>query len=81
MIHGFAPSLWCKATDVEILKKANVFIIQKMRTICLLNAEFNANNQWIGKMMMQMAEDQMLLAIEQYGSRKNHNSTTAALNK
>lgn len=41
-----------------------------MRTICLLNAEFNSNNQWIGKMMMNMTKEQMLIVIEQYGSRK-----------
>lgn len=52
-----------------------------MRTICLLNAEFNANNQWVGRMMMKMAKEQLLLAVEQYDSRQNHSSITAALNK
>ena len=52
-----------------------------MRTICLLNTEFNANNQWIGRMMMSMAEEQFLLTAEQYGSQKNHCSAIEALNK
>ena len=64
-----------------ILKKANVFVMQKMRTICLLNSEFNINNQWVGRRLMQKAEEASILAMEQYGSRKHHDAATAALNK
>ena len=81
MIHCFSPKKWEKATDLMILKKANVFILQKMRTICLLNAEFNINNQWVGRLCMQKAESDLLLASEQYGSRKHKDASTAALNK
>ena len=39
LLYGFPPKAWEKATDLMILKKANVFVMQKMRTICLLNSE------------------------------------------
>ena len=79
--HGFVPDAWIPMTDVEILKKAGVYDIEKMRTILLMNAEFNTNNKKLGQDMMQNAEANAALPREQYGSRKHHRSITAALNK
>jgi len=81
MRYGFAPELWQRLVDVEILKKAGVYDIEKMRTITLMNSAFNANNKLIGKRMMEAAEKAGALAPEQYGSRKQMNSIAAALNK
>ena len=46
--YGFAPTNWLQITDVEILKKLGVYDIKKMRTIQLMNAEFNMNNKKLG---------------------------------
>ena len=46
-----------------------------------MNAEFNMNNKWIGKELMYWAEQNQLIALEQFGSRKVHECITAALNK
>jgi hypothetical protein len=43
--HGFTPAAWIPMTDVAILKKAGVYDVEKMRTILLMNAEFNINNK------------------------------------
>ena len=40
--NGFAPNLWRNITDVEILKKANVYDINLMRTIQLMNSELTS---------------------------------------
>jgi hypothetical protein len=78
---GFAPTLWKNITDVEILKKAEVYDINLMRTIQLMNAELNINNKKLGRDLMTRGEKLKLIAREQYGSRKKHQSITAALNK
>ena len=78
---GFSPKLWQRITDVQILKKAGISRIDKMRTIMLMDGEFNMNNKFLGKVMMERAEDNRGLADEQYGSRKKRSSIVAALNK
>jgi hypothetical protein len=88
--YGFSPRHWQEITDVEILKKAGVYNIDKMRTITLMDAAFNMtlmdaafnmNNKKLGRDLMIHAEDSQNLACEQYGSRKKHQSSTAAANK
>ena len=68
-------------TDVEILKKAGVYDVEKMHTILLMNAKFNMNNKKLGCDMMHHAKKHSALAREQYGSRRNHQCILAALNK
>ena len=79
--HGFSPDAWQVLTDVEILKKAGVFDVEKMRTIQLMHSAFNMNNKKLGRDVMAFAERHHALAPEQFGSRKNHRSVLAALNK
>jgi hypothetical protein len=55
-------------TDMAILKKAGVYDAKKMRTILLMNAEFNMNNKKLGLEMMVNAELHGKIAREQYGS-------------
>ena len=52
-----------------------------MRTITLMDAAFNMNNKQLGRDLLNHAEKHQALAQEQYGSRKNHQSSTAATNK
>ena len=79
--YGFSPKHWQEITDVEILKKAGVYDIDKMRTITLMDAAFNMNNKQLGRDLMAHGEKLGNLAREQYGSRKHHQSCTAATNK
>jgi hypothetical protein len=78
---GFSPQSWQLITDVKILKKAGVYDVEKMRTIQLMHAVFNMNNKKMGRDMMRSAEECKILAREQFGSRKHHQSITTALNK
>jgi hypothetical protein len=80
-VKGFAPMSWKLITDVEILKKTGVYDVEKMRTIQLMHSVFNMNIKKLGQDMMRSAEDCNILAREQFGSRKKHQSITAALNK
>ena len=48
-----------------------------MRTITLMNSEFNINNKKLSHDMMKNAEKHNLLAPEQYGGRKHHRSVIA----
>jgi hypothetical protein len=52
-----------------------------MRTILLMNAEFNINNKKLGREMMVNAELHGEIAREQYQSRRHHQCILAALNK
>ena len=55
--------------------------IHKLRTILLLEPDFNHMNKLLGKISMLNAGANGLLAKEQYGSRKDHNSQDQSLNK
>ena len=79
--HGFAPDVWKGIVDVEILKKAGVYDIEKMRTITLMHSEFNMNNKKLGRDLMYQAEAAGTLAHEQYGSRKHMQLILPVLNK
>ena len=47
----------------------------------LIEADFNLNNKYIGRDMLCKAEKALLLANEQYGSRKRKTAILHALNK
>ena len=79
--HGFSPDSWQVLTNVEILKKAGVFNVEKMRTIQPMHSVFNMNNKKLGRDVMAFAERHHVLTPEQFGSQKNHRSLLAALNK
>ena len=63
---GYSPSRWKNATDVMILKKAGLYDVDKLRTIVLYEADFNHNNKWLGKSMMETACKYNKVATEQY---------------
>jgi hypothetical protein len=68
-------------TDVELLKKTMVYDVTKMRTILLMNAEFNINNKKLACDVMQQVEALNLIPQEQYDSRKHLQAIYTALNK
>ena len=64
-----------------IHKKAGVNLVTKLRTIALLEADFNFNNKILGRTTLKHAEDNELIAKEQYGSRPGKCSIDHAIHK
>ena len=62
-------------------KKGKGSHVNKLRTICLLEDDFNHNNKKLGRDTMTCAETNGALPREQYGSRKNKSAITHAINK
>jgi hypothetical protein len=58
-----------------------VYDVKTMRTILLMNAEFNMNNKKLGQKMMVNAELHREILREQYGSQRHHQCILGALNK
>ena len=55
--------------------------VDKLHTILLYEADYNLMNKHVGRDMMNNAEKALILAKEQYGSRKRKASITHASNK
>ena len=72
---------WNKGISIMLHKKANEDLVTKLRTITLLEVEFNFNNKVLGKATMQHAEDNQLIAKEQFGSRNNKQAIDHAVHK
>ena len=53
-----------------ILKKSGLYNVDKLRTIVLYEADFNHNNKFLGKSMMQYAVPRNLIAKEKYSIPK-----------
>ena len=77
---GFVPNRWRKGTDVMLLKKEGLFLLEKLRTIVLFESDFNHENKRLGREAMSMALDQNLITEEQY-SRPGRSAQDNALNK
>ncbi len=74
-ITGYSPSRWKTATNVMILKKSGLYNLEKLRTLCLFQADFNHNNKFLGKETMSTALDNSKVSIETYsipGKRSIH---------
>jgi hypothetical protein len=78
---GYSPRRWQQGIEVMLLKQANNFYINKLRAILLFEADFNHNNKRIGRCLMQHAEENQWIALEQYGSRKQVSAIDHCLNK
>ncbi len=77
---GYAPTRWKNATQVMILKKAGLYDVERLRTIVLYEADFNHNNKYMGKKLMEHTIDNKLMAKEQY-SLPGKKSIDHALNR
>ena len=67
--------------DFQILKKAGVWDVEKMRIIQLMSASFNMNNKKIGRDAMNNAEKYDMIPDEQAGARKHRMAITSVLEK
>jgi hypothetical protein len=78
---GYSPLRWRVAINDLLLKKSGVTLVEKLRTIVLLQGDFNYLNKYIGRHMMKDGEAYEQPAWEQYGSREGKNAIDQALNK
>ena len=80
-LSGYSPKRWQRGINVMLEKIKGNCIVEKLRTILLYEADFNLMNKHVGRHMMSIAEKALILAKEQYGSRKKKSAITHALNK
>jgi Reverse transcriptase (RNA-dependent DNA polymerase) len=78
---GQTLNRWNKGIDVMIPKKVNSTRVDKLRTIVLMEPDFNFTNKVIGKRVMANAERANSVAPEQFGSRKKKSAIVHAVNK
>jgi hypothetical protein len=78
---GISPKLWRVITDFQIFKRSNVFHVDSMRLIQLMDAEYNMCNKTLEKRVLAHAEKAKAVSPDQYGCRKNHTAINACLNK
>ena len=78
---GYTPKPWKTGVSVMIHKKSHEYLVTKLRTITLLEADFNFNNKVLGKETIAHAEVNNLIAKEQYGSRKQKSAIDHAFHK
>ena len=78
---GYNPVQWQHSVCCMIKKKADVDLVTKLRTIVLTEADFNFNNKKLGRESLMHAEQNNLIAKEQYGSRRGKRAIEHALNK
>ena len=80
-LTGYSPLRWQYGINAIIPKEEGNFRVDRLRTFLLYEADFNFNNKILGRRMMQNAESEDLLALEQYGSRKKKKAIECTLNK
>jgi hypothetical protein len=78
---GYSPLRWQSGADVTIPISVASLRVDKLRTILLLDPEFNQNNKLLGRSLMRQAEKHSQMPAEQCGSHKKHRAVEAALNK
>ena len=64
-----------------IEKKPGDFDVTRLRTILLLEPDFNQGNKKLGSDLMKNAEKFGMLAPEQYGSRKFYTAINQGINQ
>ena len=78
---GYSPKRWRNALDVVLRKERGNLDLKKLRTIGLLEADFNFMCKYLGKWAMSKADEFKQLADEQWGSRKGYQCLGLALSK
>ena len=82
MKSGYSYKLWERGVDCVLPKKKRQLRVDKLRTIVLLEADFNFLNKHIARKLAARAElNKNGLAPEQYGSRKSFRAIDHVLNK
>lgn len=63
---SYTPKRWKEATNLMILKKEGIADIDRLGTIVLFEADYNHNNKFLGRTMMQHCGRHSFLAKDQY---------------
>ena len=77
---GFSYARWKHGVDVQLLKKSKDFRAEKLRTILLLEADFNMNNKALGSDIMRLGERHRVFSRDNYGGRRGHRAPEVGLN-
>ena len=79
---GISLPRWQYGLTVVLEKKPGCLLIEKIRAMLIMEADFNMVNKLIvGVRMMQLAKDTQEMPAEQSGRRKHHSAGEAALNR
>ena len=81
LVCGFSPISWRTVTDVEIFKKPDVRLADKMRLMQLFDPQFQINDKNIGQICLAHAEKAGAVSPFQHGSRKRHKAINTCRNK
>ena len=77
---GFVYKRWTRGLDIQLLKRAALWLAEKLRTILLLEADFNMNNKALGADAMKMGEANGWFVRDNYGGRKDMQAVEVSLN-
>ena len=80
MTSGYSPKRWQHGIDVMLLKAPEVYLLSKLRTIVLYEADFNHENKRLGRDAIQKALKTNMIAEEQF-SRPGRSAQDNALCK
>ena len=78
---GYSPTRYRTSVNTMLKKKANKLEANQLRTILLLEADFNHLNKKLGRDLLHHAEHHNMIAPEQFGSRKHHSCIDQVLIK
>jgi len=81
MRTGMSPEAHHHVMNFAIEKKPGVTDVAKMRTIQMMDAEYQASNKQVGRLAMIFAERYGLVPEGQCGARKKHQAIDLALSK
>ena len=79
---GKVYTRWKQAIDVEILEEPGNYKIDCQQIIVLIEGDHQLNGKRLGKLAMEKADKRfsLIIAREQYGSRKGHHPAEVLLN-
>ena len=78
---GYSPKEYQTSVNCMIEKKGKGVEVENLRTINLMECDFNFSNKVIGREVGKCAEENKLLPKEQHGSRKDHQARILGTNK
>ena len=79
-LSDYSPARWQYNVNSLIPEEEENYNIKRLLAILLYEADLNFNNKLLGRMMIQVAEDDNVIAHKQYGIRKNMSVQDCALN-
>jgi len=78
---GFTYKQWKTGLNIMIKKMVGDFNVEKLCITLLFEADFSANNKWLGQAIMYQVEHEQLMVDEQFGSHKFKLAIYQCLNK